>query len=118
MIDFTAIFIVGIVFGSIYGLFFLFIRRSERLAMLEKGADPAIFKQTNKEVKFNSLRYGFLLMGLGTGFLFGNILVEKTEMPQEISYFSMLFLFGGLALILGYLVEKRERKEQTAKKQD
>ena len=37
--------IIGIIFGSIFGVFYLYFstRNKERLALIEKGADASIF---------------------------------------------------------------------------
>ncbi len=49
MIDVTAIMVVGIIFATIYGLFFLFVRRRERLTLIEKGMDASIFFNKRKQ---------------------------------------------------------------------
>lgn len=108
MIDVTAIMITGIVFATIYGLFFLYVRRRERLTMMEKGVDASIFYQKDPNPKSVSLRYGMLFIGVGVGILLGNILAVTTNLREEVSYFSMIFLIGGLSLVLNYLIEKRE----------
>jgi heme A synthase len=108
MIDVTTIMVTGIVFATIYGLFFLYVRRRERLTMMEKGVDASIFYQKETSPKSVSLRYGMLFIGVGVGILLGNILAVTTNLHEEVSYFSMIFLLGGIALVLNYLIEKRE----------
>ncbi len=109
MNEITPILITAIVFGTIYGLFFLFVRRRERLTMMEKGFDPSLFYVEKPSTRFNSLKYGMLFIGVGAGILVGNILTVTTALNEEVAFFSMIFLFGGSALVLNYLLETRER---------
>jgi hypothetical protein len=109
MVELTPIFIVAIVFGFLFGIIYLNIRRKERMALLEKGADPAIFQPPQTD-KIASLRYGMLLIGLAVGILMGNILEVSTRLGTETSYFSMVFLFGGIALVLSYFIGKHMSK--------
>jgi hypothetical protein len=111
MIEITPIAIVGIIFATIYGLFFLFVRRRERLTMMERGYDPSVFYKTPQGNSFSSLKYGMLFIGMGAGILLGNILTETTNMHPETAYFSMIFLFGGIALTLNYFFEKKEKQD-------
>jgi hypothetical protein len=82
------------------------IQHKERKLLLEKGADPAIF-QTPKVQKAASLRYGLLLIGIALGIFMGSTLAQSTNMPEEASYFSMVFLFGGIALVVSYFLERK-----------
>jgi hypothetical protein len=113
MLEITPIAITGIVFGTIYGLFFLFVRRRERLTMMEKGYDASLFQSEKPSGRFTSLKFGMLFIGVGAGILVGNILAVTTALNEEVSFFSMTFLFGGLALVLNYLIETKERKENS-----
>jgi len=113
MIDITAIAIVGIIFSTIYGLFFLFVRRRERLTMMERGYDPAVFYKEKPANHYSSLKYGMLLVGVGLGILIGNIIAATSSLHEEVSFFSMVFLFGGTALVLNYIIEKREKSKQS-----
>lgn len=103
MIELTPIFVLAIIFGFIYAVIFISIRRKERMALLERGADPAMFQQPVTD-KIASLRYGLFLIGLAIGILMGNILEVSTQLGPEASYFSMVFLFGGIALVLSYFI--------------
>jgi len=33
---------------------------------------------------------------------------QYTILPEEVGYFSMIFLFGGLALVINAIIEKKE----------
>ena len=80
-------------------------RNKERMALIEKGADPKLFKRNGN--RLSSLKWGMLLIGAGIGILFGHLLATGTSMTEEVSYFSMIFLFGGISLISYYFVAGR-----------
>jgi len=106
MIELTPIFVLAIIFGFIYAVIYLNVRRKERMALLERGADPSIFQEPKTE-KLTSLRYGLFLIGLAIGILMGNVLEVSTELGPEASYFSMVFLFGGIALVLSHFLGRK-----------
>lgn len=102
--------ITGIIFGTIYGLVNLFIRRKERMALLNAGADPKMFEP--QRISHAPLRWGLVFIGVGFGILLGNILQAYTMMEEESSYFSLMLLFGGISLIAGhYWGIKLDREE-------
>ncbi len=110
MLELTPIFICLIVFGFIFGVIYISVRQKERRALLEKGADPAIF---NIPKSYSAtLRFGLLFVGVAIGILLGNILAVTTNLQEEAAYFSMIFLFGGLGLVINYFIEKKSRKEE------
>jgi len=92
-------------FALVFGIIYLAIRKKERMAMIEKGVDPAIF--VTKTWSFPSLKWGLFLIGLGVGLIIANILVNNYIMDEEAAYFSMIFLFGGIALVISYFVGKK-----------
>lgn len=113
------ILITATVFATIYGIVYLMIRRKERMALIDRGLDPKSFEYEN--TGFSSLKYGLLFTGIGLGLLIANILVSIGAMDREAAYFSLVSLFGGIALILDYLLEvsitKRRIKEKTTEDQ-
>jgi hypothetical protein len=86
----------------------------ERLAMIEKGVDPSLFTKRQRGNPSGTLRASLLLIGAGLGFLIGYFLDQEYNM-QEVGYFSMLFIFGGLGLGAAYFVEEKKIKEELAK---
>jgi F0F1-type ATP synthase assembly protein I len=82
----------------------------ERMAMIEKGVDPQIFVNTKRSRNAApALRASLLLIGIGLGFLVGYFLDRQFHM-EEVGYFSMLFIFGGIGLGLSYMIEERKQK--------
>jgi ABC-type Fe3+-siderophore transport system permease subunit len=109
MLELTPIFVLAIIFGFIYGIVYLAIRKKEKMAMLDKGVDPAIFNVEKPNIA--TIRYGLLLIGVAIGILLGNILEATTSLDEEVSYFSMIFLWGGLALVISHFVEKYQSRK-------
>jgi hypothetical protein len=99
------------IIGTI-GLFtmIIYLRRYqniERMAMIEKGVTSDIFKKHLGPSA--TLRGSLLLIGIGTGFLLGYFLDRSFDM-EEVGYFSMLFIFGGIGLGAAYLIEEKKAK--------
>jgi len=104
-------FLVGIAFFAVvYGIFHLYVRRKERLALIDKGLTANIF---NSEANVSpSLKYGIFFIGIAIGFLMGEVLANSTRMDEGIAYLSMIFLFGGIGLVIYYFIaQKHVRKE-------
>lgn len=99
------LFIVG--FGIVY--IYFTTRNKERMAMIEKGADPSIF--TKKEKPTSSMKFGMLLVGVAIGIIAGEIISRSGWMEIPASHFAMIGLFGGLALIIHHFVEGKNQRE-------
>jgi F0F1-type ATP synthase membrane subunit c/vacuolar-type H+-ATPase subunit K len=104
-------------FATVFGILYVHYttRNKERMALIEKGADASLFN-TGKEGKsyFNwgkfALKTGMLFMGIGLGIIAGAILESAALFPsEEAGYFSMIFIFGGLALVLYYLIDRKTK---------
>lgn len=79
----------------------------ERMSIIDKGLSPDMFR---KDIGTNmSLRWALLLIGVGIGFLMGYWLDNSFDM-EEVGYFSMLFIFGGMGLGLSYFIEEKKTK--------
>lgn len=102
--------IVSIVFGFTYAVILLLVRRKERMAILEKGVDASqLFPAPKRNIL--ALKIGLLFIGVAVGLLLGSTLVELTTLNDESAYFSMVFLFGGIGLVISHFLEKKELKE-------
>lgn len=120
MNDFTEVLAIMIPIVAIVGLFIMivYMRRfenTERMAMIEKGVDPAMFAKKQRDSS-GPLRASLLLIGAGLGLLVAYFLDNAYRM-EEVAYFSMLFVFGGLGLGGAYLVEERKNKENQKRNQ-
>ncbi|MCE2996145.1 MAG: DUF6249 domain-containing protein [Cyclobacteriaceae bacterium] len=83
----------------------------ERMAIIDKGLSPDLFKKDRSQSD-SSLRFALLLIGSGIGLLFGYWL-DRTFDMEEVGYFAMLFIFGGLGLGLAYLIEEKKQRRTT-----
>lgn len=92
----------------------IYLRRyqnEERMAMIEKGVSPELFSK--KELTFSgTLRASLLLIGVGIGFLSGYFLDRAFDM-EEVGYFSMLFICGGVGLGAAYVIEEKKGRSNS-----
>jgi hypothetical protein len=105
----SEVMIVAIIFTIGYGIIKLLVHRKERLTMIEKGSNMPEIK--GEEFTFSSLKFGIFFFGIGLGILMANILTVTTKLDREVAYFSMIFLFGGLSLIIHHLIEGKGKKQ-------
>lgn len=93
----------ALIFASLY--IHLTTRNKERLALIEKGADPELFKSKSTTGSgYSSFKLGLFLIGIAFGIVAGYFLHEG-GMEEVASYFSMIFLFGGIGLVLSFLLQ-------------
>ena len=96
-------------FAMVFGLWYVYFttRNKERLALIEKGADPKLFKARDAGSAFRTLKLGLFFIGIAIGIIGGYFLAEG-GMEEEPAYFSMIFLFGGIALASSYFLQKKQ----------
>jgi len=122
--------ICGIVFFCIYKIFELFVRREERIRMIEKlseNIDPATIEKQLKGMSplkasgFGSLKAGCLFTGLGIALLVAFTMVNLNgldhnnwENKEAISviYGSCVLLFGGISLLVAFIIELKLSKKK------
>lgn len=140
---FGIVLIVGIISVGIYGLFELFVRKKERMLLIEKMCDKPIIPECEGKLRlpnygsmnfsFSALKFGFLLLGMGLGLLVGYLIAFKqipgygyagwddTRHLREVVatiYCSCLLLFGGLGLVAAFVVEIALKKTEAKKSKD
>ncbi|WP_456442009.1 DUF6249 domain-containing protein [Psychroserpens sp.] len=109
--------IIGIVFGSVFGVFYLYFstRNKERLALIEKGVDASIFmkgrQQTAPIWKVLILNFALLLMGIGVGVFIASLLDSLTTLNEDAVYPATIFFMAGLGLFFGFNMTKNLDKE-------
>lgn len=85
------------------------ITSEERKLLIEKGMNPADVRSRSNTS--TPLRLALLFIGAGLGLLMGYTLDSLFHM-EEVGYFSMLLLFGGVGLGIAYVIEEKKEKEQ------
>jgi DMSO reductase anchor subunit len=98
-------------FAMILGIVYMSYRKKERMALIQSGRDASILKEDGR--CYSSLKWGLLLFGVGLGLLIAELLAKYQVMSPEAAYFSMASIFGGMALIIDFFIEKH-RKEGAA----
>ena len=123
---------VGIVFYFIYMTFELFVRKQERISLMEKMGqnltpiDSSLLQSQFSSLlpvvkkSFTSLRIGCLLTGLGLGLFTGLFITVylktncdlgdnrwERENIYSMAYGASVLFFGGLGLLVSYLIERK-----------
>lgn len=125
--------VVGICVAGVYGLFELFARRKERLAIIEKigeKMDSSAFQgklglpSYLSKFSFSSLKAGCLLAGVGLGLLTGFLITLQMTNSGMIdddwrwrelagtAYGASVLLFGGIGLLVAFIIELNISKKK------
>jgi hypothetical protein len=95
-------------FAGIFGIIYVFLmtRHRERMSMLEKGINASLFTSKSNS-KSQTLKFGMFCIGIATGILIGNVLETAYFFEDSVAYLSMIFLFGGLSLVLHFIIDRK-----------
>ena len=97
-------------FAMILGIVYMSYRKKERMALIQSGRDASILKEDGR--CYSSLKWGLLLFGVGLGLLLAELLAKYQVMSPEAAYFSMASIFGGMALIIDFFIEKHRKEKE------
>lgn len=79
-------------------------RHLERMYRIEHGMMDPINEEPNKFL----LNWGIFLFSLGAGFLSAYMMARFFSYPVEVLIPSFLLLFGGIGLIVAYIIGKNK----------
>lgn len=122
--------VVGLICAGIYGLFELFVRRPERMALIEKLGDKLGTPELKGKLSlpgyggprfsFSALKGGLLMAGIGLGLLVGFVVMMNAvpgyannenwrviDRLGSIVYGASVLLFGGIGLIVAFVIEMK-----------
>lgn len=101
---------IVLIIGAVTMIIFLRkYQNEERMALIERGLSADLIHLKNLTNTAFSLRASLLLIGAGLGILMGYVLDSNYNM-EEVGYFSMFFIFGGIGLGVAYLIEEKKAK--------
>jgi len=109
------IFVTLTIFAAVFGIVYVITtaRHKEKMALIEKGADPTLFKRQQwKFSQYNVFKYGLLLVGIAVGIVIAGIMAEIHLINDVAAYFSSILFFGGLALIAAFLLRNKLNKDE------
>jgi hypothetical protein len=104
-------------FATVFGILYIFYttRHKERLALIEKGADASLFNTWKGEqnLQFSwgkfTLKLGMFLMGIALGLIVAAILQQTHVLNEPALYLSSISFFGGLSLVLFYVIDRKRK---------
>ena len=132
----TVTLVCAIIFGCIYKVVELFVHKRERLMVINKLTEISNvdFKGINlysSGNKFTGLRIGWLLLGIGFGFLFGfliNMMATYGQYANDfdnvwryhnivggIVYVACICICGGIGLLMSYKAERKAEHPEEKK---
>jgi hypothetical protein len=90
-------------------------RHKERMALIEKGADPKFFKNMPVQGSgYSYFKWGLFMVGIAIGVFLGVLFEEYTSLASTHMYISMVLICGGIALMLAYLLREKFEKNKPA----
>ncbi len=100
-------------FGAVLGTIIL-TRHKERMTMIEKGMNAEdikslYVKQTFQTNPLASLKWGIVLIGIGTAVIVG-MWLRNSFMYDEGIFPGLIATFGGIALVLFYFIAGKRQQ--------
>jgi len=139
MVHFDEIIIIGVITFGIYRLFELFVRKKERMAIIEKLGEQIKISDTNVDLNLPlfqqqknmsngnwALRISLLLIGIGIGLIVGygfEFAATGGDLSKysgdwtfqrkiQIVYFAGIAIFGGIGLLIAYFIEPKQKGKE------
>lgn len=100
----------AVVFGIVYIV--ASARHKEKMALIESGGDPELFKSNFKFNQYSLFKWGLFLVFIALGIIVANSMEVKDVLDEEVAYPSMILLFGGVSLIISFLLRNKLDKKE------
>jgi len=95
-------------FAFILGIIYLSQKHKEKKMLISMGISPEEINKRKSGNSLDSLKLGLIAIAVSLGIFAGYILSISTQLAEEAAYFSMIFLFGGIALLVFYFFSQRK----------
>ncbi|MGB5989081.1 MAG: DUF6249 domain-containing protein [Marinifilaceae bacterium] len=95
-------------FAFILGIIYLNQKHKEKKMLISMGVSPEEINKKRNSSDLDSLKLGLIAIAVSLGIFAGYILSVSTQLAEEAAYFSMIFLFGGIALLVFYFFSQRK----------
>lgn len=100
-----------VVFGAIVAIVYFSQRHKERKMLISMGQSLDILNKNELSSHLGSLKVGLVAIGMALGIFAGDCLAKYTQLIEEAAYFSMIFLFGGIALLVFYFISQSKAEK-------
>ena len=91
---------IGLCFMALFIIYrAIQLKNKVKLALIEKGMDPSLAESNPKPNKENNLKNGLILIGVSAGVISGYLLNLTLNIPNFVSYSTMILLFCGVLLV-------------------
>jgi O-antigen/teichoic acid export membrane protein len=104
--------IIAVIGGIIIILYLRKTLNIERMALIERGKDLKELWAPDRPS--TALHIALVMIGGGIGLLVGDWL-DHVANTEEVGYFAALFIFGGIGLVVAYIIDERKREHREAK---
>jgi hypothetical protein len=104
-------------FATVFGILYVYYtnRNKERMALIEKGAEASLFNTGKEGSKWSfnwnkfTLKVGMLFMGIALGIIVAALMSYAGILDEDANYPAMIFFFGGLSLVLFYVIDRKSK---------
>ncbi|HRE40229.1 MAG TPA: DUF6249 domain-containing protein [Ignavibacteria bacterium] len=97
-------------------IWYIYTNHREKMRLIESGLSPeeikSYFSESEKKPKnpYSSLKWGILFLFFGIGIFLANIFISLYDLDEGIA-FGIVFICGGLGLIVYYLIVQSKMKD-------
>lgn len=98
-------------FAFIVLIVYLTQKHKQKKMLISMGQPVDLLDKKDYSNSLSSLKFGLVSVSLALGIFAGHILSRYTDLLEEAAYFSMIFLFGGIALLVFYFISNNKENK-------